>query len=91
MEKETFSRLKTLLGSQQLLQTKQLLDDLKSENDISELITPQWLPLVTNLHQPAVTRMICFVKSQRPTGLGSVLLNQEGYTYKIIIHLSPRS
>ena len=77
MVSEYISRLRTLLEGQQLVETKILLDRIKTESDITELIVPQWLPLVTNTSQPAVSRMVCFVKSTKPVGLGSVLLNQE--------------
>ena len=76
MASECYSRLRTLLEGQHLLETKVLLDKIKTEGDVTELITPQWLPLVTNLNQPAVSRIVCFVKSVNPIGLGSVLLNQ---------------
>ena len=77
MAAESYTRLRTLLEGQHLIETKLLLDKIKTERDVRELIVPQWVPLMTNLSQPAVSRITCLVKSPCPVGLGSVLLNQD--------------
>ena len=75
---DSYNRLQTLLEGQHLVETKILLDKIKTKDDVTELITPQWLPLVTNAEKPSVSRIMALVKTPEPVGLGSVLLNQEG-------------
>ena len=79
---ETISQLRAFLEGQHLIETKILLDKIKTKNDVTELISPQWLPLVTDVEHPAISRFLAFVKSPEPLGLGSVLLNQARFKFK---------
>lgn len=76
MESEIKTRIRTLLESQEVLQSKVLVEKLKKEKDITGLITPQWLPLVTDTKYVTSSKLTAFVHSEDATGLGSVLLNQ---------------
>lgn len=77
MESEIKTRVRMLLEGQNIMQSKILLDKLKNEKDIIPLVTTQWLPLVTDNEYPTCSKLTAFVQGDEPSGLGSVLLNQE--------------
>ena len=74
--KEIQDKLIHILQSQSLLEAKLLLKKLEDIQDLTDIISDQWMQLGTNVSCESASRIIAFVKSENTIGLGPTLLIQ---------------
>ena len=70
------NKLTFLLKNQSLLEAKNLLEKLEKINDLSDIVSDQWLQLGTNVDIESASRIIAFVQAEATVGLGPVLMIQ---------------
>ena len=70
MEKSK-TRLIHLLEHQDLLEARIVLKKIKGLDDVSGIISTQWVPLATDTENPAFSSVIGFFTSEKTVGYGS--------------------
>ena len=73
---EVKNRLALQLEGQDMLEAKTLLDKLKELNDVTDLLTTQWVPLTTNMGENSKSTIMAFIKAEVMVGYGAVLFHQ---------------
>ena len=70
------TRLVHLLENQDLLEARLLLKKVKALDDVSGIVSTQWVPLTSNSHNPAFSSVMGLFTSEKTVGYGSVLLHE---------------
>ena len=73
---EIRNKLVRLLENQNLFEAKLLLKKLEEIGDLTDIVSDQWLPLITDVEIQNEARIVAFIKSANQLGLGPVLLVQ---------------
>ena len=74
--KEIQDMLIHMLKNQSLLESKILLRKLEDIEDLTDIISDQWMQLGTNVNCESASRIIAFVQSENTVGLSPTLLIQ---------------
>lgn len=70
------SKLIHLLENQELLEARILLKTIKNLNDVSEIVSTQWVPLATEDENTSFSSAVGLFTSDKILGYGSVLLHE---------------
>ena len=73
---EVRAKLINLLSGQNILESKLLLDEIGKLDDLTEIVSDQWVPCTTDVNNQNASRILALIKSEELLGLGPVLLVQ---------------